>query len=99
MKDRFGAYPRGLWPSEGSVSDEVAQLVAATGFRWMATDEGILQKSGVDLGWDNRRRLYGPYERAGLRLFFRERGLSDAIGFHDIQVAGGDGAHDRDPTV
>src|SRR6185503_4789136 len=32
MKDRFGAYPQGLWPSEGSVSDEVAQLVAATGF-------------------------------------------------------------------
>jgi alpha-amylase/alpha-mannosidase (GH57 family) len=94
IKDRFGAYPRGLWPSEGSVSDEVAQLAAATGFRWMATDEGILQKSGVDLGWDNRRRLFRPYERAGLRLFFRDRGFSDAIGFQYMHGPPRDGASD-----
>ena len=29
MRQRFGQYPRGLWPSEGSVSDDVAALAAA----------------------------------------------------------------------
>src|SRR5258705_57885 len=41
----FGRRPDGLWPSEGSVSDEMVPLVAAAGFRWMATDEEILAKT------------------------------------------------------
>src|SRR5215510_3812913 len=42
MYEHFGVFPRGLWPSEGSVSDEVAHLAASVGFQWMATDEGVL---------------------------------------------------------
>ena len=47
IQDRFGRAPRGLWPSEGSVSEAMAELVSQAGFEWMATDEGILEKSGV----------------------------------------------------
>src|SRR6185436_9431884 len=37
MKREFGEFPVGLWPSEGSVSDEVFSIAARQGFRWTAT--------------------------------------------------------------
>jgi len=94
MRQTFGEYPRGLWPAEGSVSDDVARMAGAVGFRWLATDEGILAKSGVDLSWDNRRKLYQPYERHGIRVFFRDRTISDLIGFHYMHGSALDAAHD-----
>jgi len=94
MRERFGNYPVGLWPSEGSVSDDVAQLASSVGFKWMATDEGILAKSGIDLSWDNHRRLYHPYERHGIRIFFRDRTLSDLIGFQYMHGSAQGGAED-----
>jgi alpha-amylase/alpha-mannosidase (GH57 family) len=94
MKARFGTYPRGLWPSEGSVSDDVALLAASVGFQWMATDEGILAKSGVPVYDHERRRLYQPYKRDGITIFFRDRGLSDLIGFHYMHGSANDGAKD-----
>jgi alpha-amylase/alpha-mannosidase (GH57 family) len=94
MRERFGKTPQGLWPSEGSVSNDVALLVASLGFRWMATDEGILAKSGVDLNWDNRRRLYHPYKRGDITVFFRDRSLSDSIGFQYMHAPAPDAAAD-----
>ena len=88
----FGRPPVGLWPSEGSVSDAIVPLVAAAGFRWMATDELILARTlGIDLIRDSRGqveqpdRLYAPYiVRAGgaeVACLFRDHVLSDLIGF------------------
>jgi alpha-amylase/alpha-mannosidase (GH57 family) len=80
---RFGRRPAGCWPSEGSVSPEVAELLAEAGFRWAATDEDILAYS---LGRAmERAELYRPYRvgtgRHALAMVFRDRGLSDSIGF------------------
>ena len=94
MKERFGKIPQGLWPSEGSVSNDVALLAASLGFKWMATDEGILAKSGVDLNWDNHGRLYHPYRRGAITLFFRDRALSDSIGFQYMHSSAAEGAAD-----
>ncbi|MGH9592099.1 MAG: glycoside hydrolase family 57 protein, partial [Bryobacteraceae bacterium] len=41
----FGTLPAGLWPSEGSVSDQALTLAAEEGFRWFATDEGVLGRT------------------------------------------------------
>jgi alpha-amylase/alpha-mannosidase (GH57 family) len=43
----FGRRPDGLWPSEGSVSDEMVPLVARAGFKWMATDEAICRGPSI----------------------------------------------------
>jgi alpha-amylase/alpha-mannosidase (GH57 family) len=94
MAQRFGRAPQGLWPSEGSVSSDAALLAASLGFRWMATDEGILAKSGVDLNWDNRRRLYHPYRRGDIAVFFRDRALSDLIGFQYMHAPASESAND-----
>ena len=88
----FGHQPAGLWPSEGSVSDEMAELAATAGFQWMATDEAILGRTiGHEFrrdahGWlDHPEPLYRPYGvRAGSReiaCLFRDHALSDLIGF------------------
>ena len=41
----FGKPPAGLWPSEGSVSDESLEIAADLGFKWFATDEGVLGRT------------------------------------------------------
>jgi len=94
MKERFGRYPQGLWPSEGSVSNEVAHIVSQLGFRWMATDEGILAKSGTHINNGDRHRLYRPYQRDGMTVFFRDRVISDLIGFQYMHGSPKDSAAD-----
>ncbi len=88
----FGQAPTGLWPSEGSVSDQALGIAAEMGFRWFATDEGVLGRT-LNIGFgrdtagvpDNAPRLYSPlrvrwgeHEMVGL---FRDHYLSDLIGF------------------
>jgi alpha-amylase/alpha-mannosidase (GH57 family) len=94
IAERFGKAPQGLWPSEGSVSNDAALLASSVGFQWIATDEGILSKSGIDLNWDNRRRLYHPYKRGGITLFFRDRAISDLIGFQYMHAPAAESAGD-----
>jgi len=88
----FGVKPTGLWPSEGSVSDEIVPLAARAGFRWMATDELILARTlGVTLGRDTQGQLerpeylYTPYQvqtgGAAIDCGFRDHALSDLVGF------------------
>ena len=81
----FGFTPRGMWPSEGSVSDEALGIIASCGLEWIATDEDILAKS-LDGGLgDHKERLYRPWRFAGpqgeLGAFFRDHHLSDLVGF------------------
>jgi hypothetical protein len=73
-----------MWPSEGSVSPEVAELAAGAGLRWIATDEGVLWAS-LPEGERPRDRLYRPWRVAtpagDVAILFRDRELSDRIGF------------------
>ena len=77
----FGSRPSGMWPSEGSVSDESVALIADAGLAWIATDEDILACS---LNTAMRPELlYRPY-RLGDRgpvALFRDHAMSDRIGF------------------
>ena len=50
----FGRPPAGLWPSEGSVSDQALSIAAELGFRWFATDEGVLGRTlNIGFGRDD----------------------------------------------
>ena len=99
----FGTRPSGLWPSEGSVSEEVLALAHSQGIQWMATDEGVLARSiGYNFARDDHGRLHGDsatqlynihrYEKGDTRMnmVFRDHTLSDLIGF----VYSGMPAHD-----
>jgi alpha-amylase/alpha-mannosidase (GH57 family) len=76
----LGVRPVGLWPSEGSVSPEILPAVRRAGFRWLATDEDVLLKS-LPPARHARAALYRPYDVQGLSIVFRDRPLSDSIGF------------------
>lgn len=104
----FGREPQGLWPSEGSVSDEVLKLAAEEGFKWAATDEGVLGRSRSigfyrhgDGTLANGNELYRPHrftqDGKSIDLFFRDHQLSDLVGFvysrMDPQAAAGDLQH------
>jgi len=87
----FGSRPTGMWPSEGSVSDEAIVLMANAGVRWLATDEDILARSlGVSMPRDEFGHavradlLYRPYQvgAGGPIALFRDHALSDRVGFH-----------------
>ena len=45
IETTFGVAPVGLWPSEGSVSDEALGIAADVGFEWAATDNGVLERT------------------------------------------------------
>src|ERR1700675_3351833 len=56
----FGIRPQGVWPSEGSVSEEVFALAQNLGVKWMATDEEVLgRSSGVSFSRDGHGHLPG----------------------------------------
>jgi alpha-amylase/alpha-mannosidase (GH57 family) len=83
----FGKRPNGMWPSEGSVCEDVVKAIGTEGIRWIATDEEVLAAS---LGYgfrdsggnvNNPSALYRPYSYAGVSIFFRDHRLSDQIGF------------------
>ena len=88
----FEVRPRGLWPSEGSVSDAMVPLAAQAGFKWMATDEQVLARTlNIGLPRDGNglpnepERLYTPYSvsagGAQIACTFRDHTMSDLIGF------------------
>jgi alpha-amylase/alpha-mannosidase (GH57 family) len=79
----FGVAPVGLWPSEGSVSDEVFGIAAELGYKWAATDSGVLNRTlSRPVAVDG---LYRPYlwrqNQQSLGVIFRDHFLSDLIGF------------------
>src|SRR5690348_4996067 len=90
----FGVRPKGIWPSEGSVSEEVLAIAHKLGVQWMATDEGVLGRSlgisfnrdgGGRLTPDNAEKLYNihRYEKADteMHMIFRDHAMSDLVGF------------------
>ena len=62
------ASPAGLWPSEGSVSDQALSIAIDEGFQWFGTDEGVLGRT-LNIGFfrdtsglpANADRLYKPW--------------------------------------
>jgi alpha-amylase/alpha-mannosidase (GH57 family) len=88
----FGMKPVGLWPSEGSVSDQALTIAAEEGFQWFGTDEGVLGRT-LNVGFfrdttgipANAERLYKPWRVQiggnGITGLFRDHHLSDLIGF------------------
>ena len=88
----FGLKPPGLWPSEGSVSDQALSIAAEEGFQWFGTDEGVLGRT-LNVGFfrdsggipANADRLFKPWRihlgDKSITGLFRDHHLSDLIGF------------------
>ena len=83
ITETFGVAPVGLWPSEGSVSDQVLQIAASAGFEWAATDNGVLDRTLRTAATPDV--TYRPYnwsqQGRQMKMIFRDHLLSDLIGF------------------
>lgn len=74
----FGILPTGIWPSEGSLSKHTVKLFEEEGFLWTATDEQVLFNSIHQRDID---QIYHVWRYGDVNIFFRDRHLSDGIGF------------------
>ncbi len=80
---KIGHRPRGMWPSEGSVSPEVIPIFCDLGIEWIASDEDVLANSHItDKG---PKDIYFPYtavhDGREVSIVFRDKRLSDLISF------------------
>jgi alpha-amylase/alpha-mannosidase (GH57 family) len=93
----FGIKPKGVWPAEGSVSNNAVSIFGDY-FKWCATDEDVLSNSlkiNLKLS-ENRSNLYKRYIYSDKKIsvFFRDKHLSDLIGFVYSKVDAVDAACD-----
>ncbi len=90
----FGRAPRGMWPGEGSVGQAVASIFTEERIDWIASDEEVLGNSlGITLRQGEKLSrpdlLYRPYQiEGGPAILFRDRRLSDDIGFRYSKMSG-----------
>jgi alpha-amylase/alpha-mannosidase (GH57 family) len=94
MESKLGVAPVGLWPSEGSISEEALGLASECGFAWAASDNGVLsraldQVAGIDLTYQAYVWRHGAAE---MRLLFRDHFLSDLIGFEYSRMGAAEAA-------
>ena len=90
----FGTRARGLWPSEGAMAPEIIPLLQEAGLEYFCTDEGLLFRSlENDPLWQGRKvdhlELFQGWrvrqDGTEIKALFRERPLSDFIGFSASQ--------------
>lgn len=90
--DQFGREPRGLWPSEQSVSPAILPHIAQAKFKWICSDEAVLGSSLKHFFHRDETGnlyqpeiLYRPYRLqtlyGDLAIVFRDHRLSDLVGF------------------
>ncbi|HOU36028.1 MAG TPA: glycoside hydrolase family 57 protein [Candidatus Omnitrophota bacterium] len=93
---KFNRQPAGMWPSEESVCEHIVPYFIESGIRWIVTDEAILFKS-LRRKRDSKL-LYQPHmlkrEEGNLQVVFRDRNLSDLIGFTYPQWNAADAVND-----
>lgn len=87
FRETFGFSPQGMWPSEGSVSEESVRIIRDNGIKWIATDESVLSASVQESLRDEKGALkrpdllYSVHAYSDVSIFFRDHTLSDLIGF------------------
>ena len=82
----FGRAPRGLWPSEGSIAPELVPLMQKAGIQYFCSDEenlfNSLRREGIHA--DHLELFQGwrvEHEGSSVNAVFREKPLSDFVGF------------------
>ncbi len=93
FSERFDGMPDGIWPSEGSLSQEVLEIMIDQGVKWTATDEAVLTRTlaesqGLNTKLPETNHSFAKYlpfkfttDAGEIAVFFRDHALSDNIGF------------------
>ncbi len=103
----LGRRPVGMWPGEGAVAERSLSLFSREGVQWIATGEDVLapslgigpfQRDGAGTV-DEANLLYRPWygepnRNPAVGMFFRDRVLSDLVGFQYSGMSGQAAADD-----
>jgi alpha-amylase/alpha-mannosidase (GH57 family) len=97
----FGLRPQGIWLSEGAISEDAIELIEEFDFKWSASGESVWRNS-MHLSDHDPEKIYSErtqfysYQLKDYspRLFFRDDGLSDLIGFEYSKLNSVDAADD-----
>jgi alpha-amylase/alpha-mannosidase (GH57 family) len=96
LSDGTGVTPNGMWPPEGSVSEDALKLYAQAGAKYVITDANILKRS-LDVSHIGTRHL-NPWAfetPSGLvTMIFRDTDLSDALSFRYKDMNASDAVND-----
>jgi len=105
--ETFGQVPRGMWPAEGAVAQEIVTMISKADIRWIASDEEVLARSLGRKGFTRNSSetvqeaadLYQPYLASGsndnsVHIVFRDKAISDKVGFTYSGQAGSAAARD-----
>lgn len=100
-RQMFGFDPRGMWPGEGSVAEDVVDLFVKNGIQWIATGEDNLHRSKPA-----NQQVFYPYKvdsdtvqgtggdtKDEIVIVFRDNKISDLIGFGIQNLTGEDAAN------
>ena len=104
-EELFGRKPKGMWPSELSVSEDTLEIFCRNGIEWSIADESILSESiNKEFFRDNRGNLEDPYHlchvytygcgASDIGLFFRNATFANLIGFEYPHYDSVDAAND-----
>jgi len=86
----FGRKPKGVWLSEGGISNEAVKLLDEMKIKWTASGEAVWKNSCIastgcdpNIDHDGVRPLFQHYvlDKCKTRIYFRDDGLSDLVGF------------------
>jgi alpha-amylase/alpha-mannosidase (GH57 family) len=90
--DLWGIPPKGMWCGEGSVAEEIVEILVDAGLLWTATDQRVMERSHIVGGHGSNQFI--PYkidsdkvEGTGgsiddeMVILFRDTHMSDRIGF------------------
>jgi len=83
FKESFGSQTNGMWPSEGSISNDALSLFAQSKIKWVATDEAVLKNSIGEKFRPTEKFFPRKYSNGTdtIDILFRDHFLSDRIGF------------------
>lgn len=103
FEELFGFKPRGMWPGEGSVAEEVVTHFVKHGIVWVATDEQVMNKSGGNPGGAPVRPFMvdvdssqgnGGSSKDELAVYFRNTQQSNDMGFKYQALTGEESSAD-----
>ncbi len=79
----FNYTPVGMWPAEQAINEYVLEVMAENNVSWVASDQSILAKTGVDAYVLDNYGVpwYIDFNGKRIYLFFRHTDLSNLISF------------------
>lgn len=88
IEELIGIRPKGIWPSEQCINENVMNMFSDIGINWTIADEGILSDAiNFEFARDFRGYMEDPYhllksyDYKGVNILFRDSLIPNLIGF------------------